>query len=224
MRYFLPQVLLLGLLLAWPVQAESLFQAGATYTAQPSMVPRSLFTRPLPRYVGDMLTVTVNETTRQQTQFDYRIEDERTVNNTGINVLNNAVGMIFNKLPGSNNLASRAIDLLRLPSPNGIDDSNSLNNRATINRTNRVEEQITCQVVEVLPNGHLVIQGRKTMLVAKEQTDLHLTGIVNPFFIDSSNSIPSTQVANLQFMMGGKGVISRTQNDGLLTKALQYLR
>lgn len=213
--------LLLGLLMPL-AQAESLFQAGVNYTAQP-LAPSSLFARPRPRYVGDMITILVNEQTVQQTQFDYRVERGRIINDSGTNVLNNVVGGFTDKLPIGGTASNRLGNWLRLPNFNGVNDINNLNSRATSNRQNRMQETVTCQVVEVLPNGNLMVQGHKTAQMAKERTDIFVTGIVNPILLDNNNQIPSTQVANLQFLQGGNGIISRTQNDGLFNKLYQFV-
>jgi flagellar L-ring protein FlgH len=205
-------------------QAESLFQASATKTTQQPMVPRSLFVRPRPQYVGDMVTIRINDVTRQQTQMDYNVESERTLNENGSQILNGVVGSVLNKLPVTNSLLGKATHLLQIPSIDGINNTDSMQSRANITRVNRMEQQVTCQIVEVLPNGHLLVQGRKSMLFAKEKTDLFVTGIVNPFYIDMQNTVDSNLVGNLQFAMGGNGVLTRTQNDGVLTKLYQYLK
>ena len=48
-----------------------------------------------------------------------------------------------------------------------------------------------------------------------------ITGIVNPFYLNQQNEINSTQVANFQILMGGKGVITRQQNDSIFRKVFQ---
>jgi flagellar L-ring protein FlgH len=205
--------------------AESLFRASTSMTVNAGgSAPRSLFTRPRPQYVGDIITIKLNESTKQSTQFNTTVKSERTIADSGTGVLNNAVGVFLNKLPVGSKFLSSATNLLKLPSLDGVKDASTLNNQATMNRTNAVQENVTCQVVEVLPNGNLMVQGRKALQVAKERTDIVITGIINPFYIDSMNSVDSGQVANLQFMMGGTGIISRPQQDGILTKLQQFIR
>lgn len=203
---------------------ESLFRASATHTQLQPMGPRSLFTSPRPQYVGDMVTILIDEQTQQQIQFDFRNEKEHTVDETGSTVLNGVVGVLVDKLPFGDSLKSNVTDILRVPSINGLDNNNTQTNRATVNRQNRIRDQITCQVVQVLPNGNLVVQGRKVSAMAKERTDMYVTGIVNPFYLDANNQIASNQVGNLQFMVGGQGIISRQLNDGLLSKVMQFLQ
>ena len=207
-----------------PVQAESLFQASATHYAQPRMTPRSLFTQPRPQYVGDIITINVDERTQNTLQYTFRVEKSKEINETGTSVINGVVSNVLDKfLPGSKALETAA-DVLSVPSINGVDNEDSTENRATVNKNQRVQESITCQVVQVLPNGNLMIQGRKATLFSKERTDIYVTGIVNPYYLDRNNSVASNQVANLQFFTSGNGQISRSQNDGLLTKIYQFIQ
>jgi flagellar basal body L-ring protein FlgH len=59
--------------------------------------------------------------------------------------------------------------------------------------------------------------------MAKERTDMFVSGIVNPFYLTRMNEIDSQQVANLQFLTGGKGMISGQQREGLIGKMTQLL-
>jgi flagellar L-ring protein precursor FlgH len=79
-------------------------------------------------------------------------------------------------------------------------------------------------VVQVLPNGNLMIQGRKTIAFAKEKADVYITGIVNPYFLNSENEIASQQVANMQVVVSGDGIISRTQNDSIFSKIMSKVQ
>ena len=197
--------------------AESLFKATASYNAQ-HPTPRALFTQPRPRYIGDIVTIVVNERIIQQNQVNSQVSQERTIRDSGTGVLNNAVGVFANKLPVSNGWVGKLTNLLALPSLDGVADENETTTQANQVRNTQVQETVTCQVVEVLPNGNLVVQGHKVNQMAKERIDLYVTGVVNPFFLDGQNRVQSTQVANLQYMVGGNGIISRTQNYGLINK------
>ena len=74
-----------------------------------------------------------------------------------------------------------------------------------------------------MPNGNLLVQGKKTLVNANERVDLLVSGIVDPRWIDQQGEISSNQVANLQFAMSGAGTVSRGQNEGILYRFMRYI-
>jgi flagellar L-ring protein precursor FlgH len=140
------------------------------------------------------------------------------VEENGSTFFNNFVRFYLGKVPFVR--GNRIADVV--PSFNGMSNNNNLTTQVQSNKQVRYTDSITCQVMQVLPNGHLIIQGKKAVQMNKELSDLYVTGIVNPYYIDRNNSIKSRQVGNLQFLMAGKGVISRQQNDGVVSKLNQF--
>ena len=82
---------------------------------------------------------------------------------------------------------------------------------------------VAARVVNVLPNGYLMLQGIKTVHLNGEKTKIYLTGMVNPLMIDSSHSVVSTQVADLMVRYGGQGVVTAKQNPGLFSRIIQMI-
>lgn len=212
---------LITLLIAQPLSAnaESLFRASTTYNAQEPLRPRSLFTPPISREVGDLVTINVNETTQNLIRSDIRMNKDQVLNQNGTGLYNGMLGFFLNKLPFNTN---RVNNMLQAPELRGVNNVNNMNSRAEINRTTGLVDNITCQVVQVMPNGDLMVQGQKTVQAGKERTDLMVTGIVKPYYLDRQNRISSSQVANFQMIQGGKGILSRQQNDGVGSKIYQF--
>lgn len=220
-----PQVataLLIGLALLQvtpnTAQAESLFRVTAKYNSQEPLKPRSLFTPPISREVGDLVTITISEVTTDVTNAELKVTRSQTITQNGSGLFNNMVGFMLGKVPG----ASILKNTLSAPNFDGLDNSNELSSKAESSRTNTITDSITCQVVQVLPNGDLVVQGQKVLQANKERGNLMVTGIVKPYYLDRNNQITSKMVANFQMLQGGKGVISRQQNDGIASKVYQF--
>ncbi|HEY0269188.1 MAG TPA: flagellar basal body L-ring protein FlgH [Methyloradius sp.] len=76
--------------------------------------------------------------------------------------------------------------------------SNALSNKdtAAANSSNVFTGSITTTVIEVLPNGYLVVSGEKQVSLDKGTEFVRLSGVVNPDVVALGNTIPSTQVAN----------------------------
>lgn len=190
--------------------AESLFRANAQYTENNTYRPHSWFTQPLPHGVGDTLTIIINETQTMTNTSDLTVERTQEINENGSSFFNN----IIHKIGIPNHWS--------VPTLNGIENNNELESSATASRTSQLVDNITVQVVQVLPNGNLIVQGNKTTLINKDTVNMQVTGIVNPFYLDSSNQIASSQVGNFQLLMGGKGVLTRQQTDGIYNKIFRF--
>jgi flagellar L-ring protein precursor FlgH len=200
------------------VQAESLFRASTAYQAQTPVTYRSLFVPPIARQVGDLVTITIEDTVQTQDKSELKLEHDRTTKNVGSTPYNQMINWAFGKFPMFRGLGEK----LQGPQFSDNTSNNDLGSKAEVTRTTSLTDNITCQVVQVLPSGDLLVQGQKTVQMNKERQDLMVTGIVRPFYLDKNNKISSKQVANLQVIRAGKGVISRQQNDGAVNKIYQF--
>lgn len=208
-------------LIAWqPVQAESLYRASTTYAEQPPLSSRSLFSPPISRQVGDLVTIQISNTTQQDTSAELKITRTHVMSQNGSGLYNSMLSFFLNKLPFN---TSRINQTLQAPTITGLNNANNLGSKAESTHSTTITDNITCQVTQVLPNGDLVVQGQKTILINKERSDLMVTGIVKPYYLDQYNQISSQRVGNFQMLQGGKGVISRQQNDSLANKVYQFL-
>lgn len=209
--------------LSGTAQAESLFRASAVHQDDRGpIVSRSLFTPPISRQVGDIVTIQINEKNIMNTQAELKINRAQAIGSDNAGTINMVTRFIVDKLPfkrGKETLTNK----LSVPSLAGSESNNTFNSKAQGTRSRTLQDQIACQVVQVLPNGDLIVQGQKTVMMNKEREELIVTGIVRPYYLDRDNRISSDRVANFQMMQGGKGVISRQQNDGLVNKIHQFL-
>ena len=78
-------------------------------------------------------------------------------------------------------------------------------------------------VMEVLPNGNLIVEGRRTLVVQNERMEMVLTGIVRPEDIASDNTVKSTQVADASITYHSTGTIANNQSEGLFSRLLDWM-
>ena len=184
--------------------AESLFTLGASQTYAPR--PKSLFGGVQARSVGDLLSIIMNETINLTNTLTYNSSKEAATKDSFSGFFNTVLG----KHLINDNLG-------------GFGGSNDVKNSA--DSTNKITygDTIAVQVVQQMPNGNLVVQGKKTLVNGNERSDLIVTGIVDPRWITADGQVYSKYVANLQFAMSGRGSISRSGNEGVINRFIKYL-
>jgi len=83
---------------------------------------------------------------------------------------------------------------------------------------NTFEGTITATVMDVLPNGHLLVAGDKQIGVNQNVDVMRFSGTVDPRLIQPGNLINSTQVANARIESRGRGAQAEAQTVGWLTR------
>lgn len=77
---------------------------------------------------------------------------------------------------------------------------------------------ITTTVVDVLPNGHLVVTGEKQIGVNQNVDVLRFSGTIDPRVVQPGSIVNSTQVANARIESKGRGAQAEAQTVGWLTR------
>lgn len=91
------------------------------------------------------------------------------------------------------------------------------------NREGTLIATVTAKVIEVMPNGNLVLEGRKELTINDEKQILVLSGMVRPDDISSDNTIVSSKIADAQVYYVGDGVIQEKQSPGWMVRTLDYI-
>lgn len=100
--------------------------------------------------------------------------------------------------------------------------SNSTNNdfsgKGGTEAANTFSGSITATVIEVLPNGHLIVAGEKQIGVNQNVDVMRFSGTVDPRMLQPNNIISSTQVANVRVESRGRGAQGEAQTMGWLSR------
>jgi flagellar L-ring protein precursor FlgH len=90
-------------------------------------------------------------------------------------------------------------------------------------RTEQLTATVPCVVKKVLTNGNLYIEGHRVVLVNNEEQHFYLSGVVRPIDIDQQNSVKSSVVAEAEVEFTGRGVISDSQRQGVLSQLFSWI-
>jgi flagellar L-ring protein precursor FlgH len=93
---------------------------------------------------------------------------------------------------------------------------NTFEGKGSTENTNDFSGVITAIVIEVLPNGHLLIAGEKQIGVNHNVDVLRFSGQVDPRIIQPGNSVASALIANVRIEHRGRGAQADAQGMGWL--------
>lgn len=174
-----------------PAYANGAIFSGAGY--QP------LFEDRRARNVGDTLIVTINE--KINASKDSSTKTDRT-------------GSVTASVPTVTGLPFKTLQGL---SVNG-NSSNSFDGKGQSASNNTFIGTITVTVLEVLPNGNLLVSGEKQIGINRGTEFIRFSGVVYPAHIVSGNTVSSTQVADARIEYRADGPIDEAQVVGWLSR------
>jgi len=89
----------------------------------------------------------------------------------------------------------------------GINGDTELSGQGTTSRVTTLSTTLTARVTHVLPNGGLVVEASKDIQINSEHQVITVRGVVRPADIDTTNSVQSNRLAQLEVRVNGKGVV-----------------
>ena len=100
----------------------------------------------------------------------------------------------------------------------GTSSANNFSGKGGTESANTFSGSITTTVVEVLPNGHLVVTGEKQIGVNQNVDVLRFSGTVDPRSIQPGSVVSSTLVANARIESRGRGAQAEALTVGLIAR------
>ena len=100
----------------------------------------------------------------------------------------------------------------------GGSDDTSFSGKGAAAANNVFTGTITVTVIEVYPNGNLLVSGEKQVAINQGQEFIRFSGVVNPSYVTSSNTVQSVQVADARVEYKGSGSIDEAQTMGWLQR------
>lgn len=99
-----------------------------------------------------------------------------------------------------------------------LSSDHSFDGSGTASQKNALTGNIPVSVVEVLPNGNLIVRGEKRVTLNNGVEYVQLSGIVRPVDILADNSVLSNQVADATINYIGDGAIAESNSSGWLSR------
>ena len=174
----------------------------------------NMYSDPLAHSVGDLVTIVV----------DLQNSIEKDQNTTTAKTT--AVDAVINALLYPNDGTSKGYNFYNYHGVSPTSQWNSaqsFNGGGVVKNSEVTSTTIQARVVGVLPNGVLQIEARRLSKAGDEDTSMIMTGLVRPEDLSSTNSVSSSNVAELQIVQKGKGTLTANQRKGWLTKLYETI-
>ncbi len=187
-------ILITSLLLTFSARADSLWKDD---------VSRSPFADKKARFVGDILNVRVQESNaaKRAAKTETSRDSETDANISSFLFGTSAGGSGFLKHGG----AYPAMKLSNTTSHKG---------EGTIDNSGSITTRFSVRVVDVLPNGNLIVEGIRNASYAGESQTIVMRGAVRPFDIESDNTVYSYLISDLNLRFKSSGVITSAKEKG----------
>lgn len=174
-------------LLAWPARAQLGSSPGSLFTPSGRLADPARDVRA--GEIGDIVTILVNDSASA-------IAKGVTDSSRKSSVAGSITG-----LAGFTKTGSRLSNLA------GATGNQQLQGQGQTSRNMTISTTVSARVVDVTPNGSLVIEGSKNIGVNSEKQTVLLRGMVRPSDLTPANTVTSNQVADLSIQINGKGVV-----------------
>lgn len=138
----------------------------------------------------DVLSIVVSESLAAST--DGQVKNSRASNaNSGLTAL-------FGALKAGNNLQN----LLGMTAASGLNAQGQSTTNSSLATT------FGAEVMNVLPNGMLVVQATRQLTFSGETQLIRLRGLVRPEDVSAQNEVESTAMTDLELEVTGKGIVN----------------
>lgn len=171
---------------------------GAIYQTGQQM---ELFADLKARRVGDVLTITLNESTAAAKSAATTTAKTTSAITSGPTLFGNTI-------------ATKGVPILNT-TLNGAD---SFSGQGASTQSNSLAGSLTVTVIDVQANGNLVVQGDKTLHLNQGDEFVHISGVIRSADIATNNTVTSDKLADAHISYSGKGVINSANEMGWLAR------
>jgi len=155
------------------------------------------------RRVGDIITIVLEEQTTATKSTSTSTTKSNDISVTNPTILGSSALPIGSKIL---NLGS------------SLESSKSFSGEGDSAQSNQLTGSISVMVTKILPNGNLVLRGKKRITLSQGDEHVVISGIVRPIDVLPNNTVLSTKVANSEIIYNGSGVLADAGEMGWLSR------
>ena len=149
---------------------------------------RPLFEDRRARFVGDTIIINISEKTAASKSSENKAERSQNI----AAVVPTIAGLPFKGVQGTTVAA---------------DSNNTFSGSGANTSANNFTGTLAVTVIEVYPNGNLLVSGEKQIGLKEGEEFIRFSGVINPNTITSSNTVQSTQIADARIEYKANGFL-----------------
>jgi flagellar L-ring protein precursor FlgH len=162
----------------------------------------------------DLITIVIRETNSASTSLETQYEKDFQ--------LKLGIGKAFN-VKADKGLTYEPLTAASKKPELDISHNRKHEGEGEIKHQEKFEARVTAEVIEVMPNGDLMLEARKRVSIGEERSELVLTGRVRPQDVRSDNTVESDRVADSHIRYAPKGAVGDANKRGWLHRLFDFV-
>lgn len=192
-------------LLVFVLFSSTCTQAGSIWAKRDKNM-KALYADDVARRIGDVLTIKITEDSKVDNKAKRDLQKKTDRSSSFNGELN--IDHVLPKIPGFTMDAK---------------SSNDLKSKADFKDERKFVDSITVVVIDVLPNGNLVVMGTRRRNIAGDTQTIEASGIVRPSDIAFDNTVKSERVADFNIVTKNGGVSAPYTKPGWLGRVFDVI-
>ncbi len=188
------------------VQPRPVREEGSLWS---SVTAASFFSDVKARQVGDTITISIVESARAS-----KNASTKTGRASGLEA---SYSGILDSMT-----AGMSINGQKIGTEHKVDFKNNFDGSGATTNSSSMNAFITARVMQVHPNGNMVIRGTRQVRINNENQWIFIQGVIRPEDVSSTNVVLSTFIADARIELNGQGAVSDKQVPGWLARAIDW--
>jgi flagellar L-ring protein precursor FlgH len=202
-----------SLMVVTPVQGPAVAPNGPPHGLRATSMFAIAPPQPRKFQVHDLVQIIVRETSQAKSSQDLETKKDFNIDGSvGAWPHFSLADLLQLQLQGGNNSNMPAVNL---------DFTKDFKGEADYERKDDLAGRLTAEIIEVLPNGNLVLEARTHIKTDKEEQTMKATGICRPADITAANTILSNQLHDLAIEKIHRGELRDAGQKGIISKVLE---
>jgi len=199
------RMFLVGFLAVFVLSLSACLEAGSIWSRRGKDM-QDLYADDVARNIGDILTIKISEDSKVDNKAKRDLKKEVDKSTT----FNGELGIdhILPSVPGFTMSA---------------ESTNELKSKADYKDERKFVDSVSVVVVDIMPNGNLVVMGTRNRNIAGDIQVIEVSGIVRPSDIAFDNTVDSKRVADFRIVSKNAGIAAQYNKPGWLGRIFDII-